>query len=119
MRREFTTLSGVVGLVFDGELDSCCMQHKILLFGGNAAVLLTAEGDEDGCSLSIDYSSGHHNLVTSWGFDKGELISHDLLSDGDLEQMHKAEQKKDAQALEARREQFERLKKEFGDGREV
>lgn len=116
MKREFMALSKVQGFTFNGDLDNNSMSCKILVFGSHAAVLLVAEGDEDGCSLSFDFPHGHYRLVTEWGFDKGELIGHDLLDDDDLEQLHKAEQQKVARAAEARREMFEDLKKEFGDG---
>lgn len=115
MRREFTTLSRVVSHTFEGELDNNSMENKILLFSSSFAVMLTATGDEDGCSLSFDFPHGHCRLVTEWGFNKGELTSHDLLDDDDLEQLHKAEQVKVARAAEARRELFEELKREFGE----
>lgn len=115
MKREFMALSKVQGLTFQGDLDNAYYTNKILLFGSHAAVLLVADGDEDGCSISFDFPHGHYRLVTDFGFNKGELIGHDLLDDDDLEQLHKAEQRKDAQALEARRELFDELKREFGE----
>lgn len=119
MRREFTTLSRVVSHTFEGELDNSSMENKILLFSSSFAVMLTATGDEDGCSISFEFPHRHYRLVTDFGFVKGELIGHDLLDDDDLEQLHKAEQQKVARAAEARREQFERLKKEFGDAEPI
>ena len=116
MRREFISLHQALGHTFEGDLDSCDTANKILLFSGSLAVLLVTEGDDEGSSISNDFPHGHDRLIVEWGFDKGELIANNLLSDEDLVRLHEDEQKRIAGRVEVRRRQYEELKKEFGDG---